>query len=336
METLVQKQTEQETKTVNLRNSLIRNRSIAESVSLLGINPDTPLNPNTPLLIGIGVGGREISQGLPLDVLTMILTAEQLRRDVGLGKCYIVCDDVASLSNVGVKKDFTEKTINRIATSNRDLIQLILEQLDFQNYFSVILGSDLDTYDLSNEIRTKYKTSDYFAIETAQMYSLIGLGGIKVGWFNKRTSIKNKDYILDELPFDNFYKQYCMQEGLSNNASFVYVKSGVNLSSGRNDQVVKESPYACYDSEYRVLLRPDEDAENKLNEIIRNQQIPANRSIKRYFHNLVRQFEDLTGVEIRSKQSTTASRVQLLLDYLFAGRELESLSILSRGFEKNI
>ncbi|MEK6953207.1 MAG: hypothetical protein AABX29_09410 [Nanoarchaeota archaeon] len=343
METLIPKQTEQETKTASLRNSIIRNRCIAESVSLLGINPDTPLNPSTPLLIGIGTGGRELSQGLPLDVLTMILTAEQLRRDVGLGNCYIVCDNEAAIANLGEKTGFTETNINRIAQANRELIKIVLDQLGISDHFSVFLGSDLqqiigdesrDAFiEIKDQIKSKYEVGDYFAIETAQMYSLIGSGGVKIGWFNKRTSLKDKGFILDELPFDSFYMRYCEQEGLRNNASFIYVNAGVNLKPGHNDQVVKESPYACYDPKSRVLLRPDEDAEKKLSDIDKYQNTPAKVSIRKYFHNFVRQFEDVTGLDCRPKGTSTAQRVQLILDYLFAGRELESRSILSRGFE---
>ncbi|OGK31061.1 hypothetical protein A3F29_02190 [Candidatus Roizmanbacteria bacterium RIFCSPHIGHO2_12_FULL_33_9] len=340
------KSTEQQVKMKQLNNSLAKNRCVAERVSFDGINPNTEFRSSTPLLIGIGGGGREISRGLPFDVLTMILTAEQLRRDAGLGTCYIVCADDAAYTNVGVKEGFTDDKVHRVIQAKKELIQLVVDQLGFSDNFSIFLGSNIQSTigtggievfnDITDQIRSDYGVGEYFAIEIAQMYSLVGRGkgAVKIGWFNKRISIRNKRTFMDELSFDAFYKVFCSQQGLPDILSCVYVNAGVNLKPGQNDQVVKEPPYTCYDPETRILLNPAENAERKLNPIVNNQNKPANISIRKYYDNLIRLFEDVTGINSRPKGTTTSQRIQLIIDTLFAGRELEARAIWMHGFQE--
>ncbi|MEK7099354.1 MAG: hypothetical protein AAB916_02460 [Patescibacteria group bacterium] len=101
------------------------------------INPRTDWNARRRLYFGMGGGSQNLTRGLPLDAVGMMLTGEVLRRTMGLTECTILCADVITRTN-----PFPLQDIQRTLEGERDMMQYVIDLLGLEGW-RTILHSDL-------------------------------------------------------------------------------------------------------------------------------------------------------------------------------------------------
>lgn len=285
--------------------AVVTTRSIEEPLSLARLNPFTQFENQPPLLFGMGGGSKALSKGLPIDVLSMVLTAEKLRRDLGLGRCRIICANGITYTNIPNNPDFSKEGIDWVMSAERDLLQLAVERFGIADHWDIFLETDIEeiighdgkeTYDriVKDAEQTPFISGHHYALEMTQMYTLLNqeTGGVKLGWFIRNINKAKPEYIMDEQPFDARYAMFLAYRGLTNTISIPYAHAGVRLHPGRGG-VDKDAPYICYDPRDRILLSPFEDPEQKLIEATKAGGGLQNRTIRDHFGTIIKLFEEI-------------------------------------------
>lgn len=281
--------------------------SIPEAISRARLNPFTQFENQPPLLFGMGGGSRALNKGFPIDILSMILTAEKLRRELGLGRCRVICANEITYTNIPNKPDeFSRESIDRVMTAERDLLQLVVERFGISDHWDIFLESDIEQI-IDRELREEYDRivadadtvpfigGHHYAMEMAQMYALINQekGGVKLGWFMRPLNTVRPEYIMDEQPFDARYTLYLAHQGLTNRVSTPYTHAGVKLYPSEKGLVNKEPPYICYNPSDRILLSPFENPVQKLSAATEACGGLQLREIRRHFGTIISLFEEI-------------------------------------------
>lgn len=280
--------------------------TIPIELSQARVNPFTEFEHHPPLLFGMGGGSKALNKALPIDVLSMVLTAEKLRRELNLGRCRIICANGITYTNIPKNPDFSKEGIDRVLSAERDILQIALERLGIADHWDVFLETDIENiigperkaaYDrmIADADEVPFIGGHYYSIEMAQMWSLLNqeVGGVKLGWFIRNLSKVQAEYIMDEQPFDARYVMFLALQGIRNTTSIPYVKAGVRIFPGTQGQVDKAAPYICYDPKDRVLLSPFEDPEAKLRAATEAGQGLRSRVIRGHFGSIIKLFEEI-------------------------------------------
>lgn len=316
--------------------------SIPIKISLANINPFTQFENHPPILFGMGGGSQRLCQGLPFDVLSMVLTAEKLRRELDLGTINILCANDITHTNIGKHPEFSIESIDRVMSAERDLLRLVIDRFGFGDHFRIFLSTDLEKevgpglkqeYDemVLDAKEVPFVYDQYYAMEIAEMYSLINqsVGGVKLGWFMNNADPKNPKYIMDEQPFDARYALYLASRRLTNKVSIPYARAGVRLYPDSSGHAQKVPPYIDYDPKNRILLSPFEDAVTKMIEASKAGGGTNFKYIRRHFFTINKLFEELVlGHTVRKdrlsekpeKGYTYGKRIQDVLDFIFADK----------------
>lgn len=328
--------------------------SIEGPLSRARLNPFTQFENKPPLLFGMGGGSKAICKGFPIDVLSMVLTAEKLRRELSLGRCRVICANGITYTNIPNNSEFSQEGIDRVLSAERDILQLALERFGIADHWDVFLESDIEkiigregkeVYDhiVEDAEATPFISGHHYALEMAQMYTLLNqeTGGVKLGWFIRNINRAKPEYIMDEQPFDARYTTYLAYRGLTNRISIPYARAGVRLYPGIGG-VNKDAPYICYDPNDRILLSPFEDPVAKLDLATRaggGLQLPY---IKGHFATIARLFEELvlgedllsvpTRVQLpqgkisaREKRMTRLAREQNSTELVYRRKQIDDL-----------
>lgn len=281
--------------------------SVPENISRARLNPFTQFENQPPLLFGMGGGSSGLNKGFPIDILSMVLTAEKLRQEIGLGKCRVICANEITYTNIPKKPDeFSKESIDRVLATERDLLKLVVDKFGIGDHWEIFLESDIEQIigrDLKDEYDRIVADADtvpfigghHYAMEMAQMYTLINQeqGGVKLGWYMRPLNTVRPEYIMDEQPFDARYTLYLAHKGLTNRVSTPYAHAGVKLYPGKKGLVDKEPPYICYDPSNRILLSPFEDPRAKLSEATQAGGGLWFREIKTHYANIVGLFQEI-------------------------------------------
>lgn len=261
--------------------------------------------PPRAVFVGVGVcGSKELSTALPVDVLGLLLPAEDVRRAVSADRLIVLVAD-AHATCVGFSKrrvrpradDVVEK-VTRVGAA------LGLRHLD------VLRASTLhDTHPWRRahalvERRTRGGTSPYFLRQTADVAALQErFGGlVKVGWSLGGARAVHR---RDEVAFDAFFRAH-----IGDHVGFLYGKAGRVLDDRRR----KAAPYVVLDPARRVCLEPDEDVAAKLERAVRTQTSATVHGARRYYRALCSSFARLTG----PLEGTVEERLQSLIGRVFA------------------
>jgi len=317
------------------------------------INPFTAFEKSPPLYFGIGGGSKMPCKGLPFDVLAMILAGEYLRRELKLGKGYILLADRITYTNIGKTTDFTKEAIDKILGGERDLLRIILRKLGIDDFWQVFLQTDLEEI-VGPELKKDYEdfiqnadTFDFvgghhYSIEMADIKTLVGrqqLGGVKLGWFIRKPERCSGGfgYIMDEQPFDARYIYLMAYQNLPNTTSFAYVKSGMRLIG--KGGIEKAPPYICYYPERRLLLSPLERPIEKLAVATKAGGGFRYEWARQFFGGIASLFEKLIlreEIPVSGKQGfreqAKAEKIDFILKYIFDGSEVEAENIWKKTF----
>lgn len=304
---------------INLYKSVIESSKLMEhNLSLLRINPFTEFENEPFLFFCMGGGSKALCKGLPFDVLSMILSAEKIRRTLNIKKCIILLANRITYTNISRNKEFSVDSIDKIMYAEKEILLHVLKKFNIEKNWEVIMQTELDKYINPNLMKeynnivnaadeTDFVGGHHYSIEMADIYSMVGTksGGIKLGWFIRNVDTINGGYIMDEQPFHARYVMLMAKLGIKNKTSLAYVNAGAKLFPGPTGQLEKESPYICYKQSNRLLLSPFEKPIEKLKLATENGGGFQYKYYRQYISGIIDLFERL----ILSKSSNKVNRI---------------------------
>lgn len=236
------------------------------------IHPATSFEDGVPLFFGMGGGSRMPCQGLPLDVLKMVLTGEKLRRELGLTKSIVLGADVITYTNIGRSPGFTREKVDQVIGTEVSILNEVFRRFGFPRW-EAIRQSELEQHFPFEKI-SKWKRNiedadsvpfvggHHYAIEMSDIQLLVA-NGIKLGWWI-RPLTRDTGYIMDEQPFHARFALVMGLLGKPHATTLLYTHAGSRLLLGDDGLLQKEAPYITYTPDRRLLLSPFEDIKKKL------------------------------------------------------------------------
>ena len=267
-------------------------RRFIEQESLVVTKPSLEatgqLNFPASLYFGIGLCSKStLSQGLPIDILSMMFIAERLSSEK-----YLLIADAHARNN-----GFPERAIGKLSYQYQETLQRICENLNLQ--WKIIPASEVGVReDYHAILHSLFHENAYVRKEMAD-----------ICWFESCTSIKLKlGWALSEnkeggeLFFDQAFRQ-----AFPSQMSFIYVEAGRTFNPRR----LREAPYLCHEEEARILLSKGEHAETKLMHARNRFGKEAVHSCEKYLNSLLRLYSKIIGPV---EKGPLEQRIQYVLD----------------------
>lgn len=199
---------------------------------------------------------KEMSAGLPFDILGLIATAEKIRAILGFGKIIQLIADTHAKSNKFVSDD----QVDARAEEFKDKIITATQRLGLSGTYQVVLASEFDSSALYVDIYNSIDPSvahEYVRREWSDMEYLARTENtrLKLSW--KMPIKSGKIHKSDEDFFDKGYVAHFQRaySFISNRASITFDPARLNVC-----------PYTSATGEKRILIQHNEDAEVKLQE----------------------------------------------------------------------
>lgn len=210
------------------------------------------------------------SNGVPFDVLGFIAAAEKTRRLFGFGNViHYIGDNHAKSCGFNQEGFSSQDELDHEARQQKILYEKIAEKLGIKKTYKVVLASDFQG--TSEFLQIKREVFDAIGLEDETEYTKLEVADIEYLRKYQDVRIKfswvmheEKDAKRDECSYDLLYKNLFGTE----NMSFLYARSGVNLSKRKTSYTTSEIdavPYSYPQSDTRITLRPaDKFAEEKI------------------------------------------------------------------------
>jgi hypothetical protein len=206
-----------------------------------------PHRPQGSLYFGIGLVASDntLSEHLPFDILSMLFTAEHLRREHITDHNYILIADSHAIAS-GADKD----EIHKIAIQRESELTSILSGLQFTDWTILRASTLASTEEYNNILATIPLKNPYERQELADIayFATKHDVGIKLGW-----AVHNGK--RDETAFDTLFSSLV---GLP--LHFIYTIPGKTC----DPQKPRSPPYICTDPRARILLDQAENVHEKL------------------------------------------------------------------------
>ncbi len=255
--------------------------------SLTGISQIPEVN---ALYFGVGLcnGVPMLSTGLPVDVLSMILSGEQLDAPK-----HILVADTHAITN-----GFDTQSVDRLAGQYQETLQRAVENLGFSGW-EVTRASEVDqTTTYQDLLRTIEASHDYIRRELADMrwFNQEHDVNLKVGW--ALNGSKNSD----ETSFDQEF-----QRQFDDHLGFIYVMPGRTFDPKR----LRSAPYFCTNPEERILLQAGENVANKIASAQEQFGQQATRPYEKFLSQVIRLYDKTVE---RTERGLIAGRLQQVID----------------------
>ena len=262
---------------------------IETAPSLNGVK-DLILPTSTYFGVGLCNGSEhpQLSIGLPIDVLSMILLSELLGQ-----RKYILIADTHAKTN-----GFSDEDVAETALKQMNILTHLIDNLGLNNW-EMMLASDIDTSPSYTAIFNSFEEHNlYFKREITDMMWFFREKDVhlKVGW------ALNGSRNTDEVSFDRKFKDV-----FGATISFIYTISGRTF----NPKKIRASPYFCESSETRILLNSDENVQAKIDYALDTFGEDAVNCYKNLLKGIVRLYE--TVVELIGKMPIE-QKVQYVLN----------------------
>jgi hypothetical protein len=247
-------------------------------------------SPPAPLYFGIGLcnGGANprLTQGMPIDVLMLILTAEY----VGTQKFILVADLHAETNG------FDKNEIDGLAKQQQETLLRAIQNLGFENW-DIIIASAIDNCAEYKAILNSFQDSNnYFQRELSDIewFKQEKRVNLKLGWALKGSK-------TDEVAFDNRYT-----EVFGNGMSFMYTVPGRTFDPKKP----RTAPYFCMDQETRIMLRRDECVIEKFRDASRYSTTDTINGYKNLLSGMMRMYNKV----VEPTSGPLEERVQYVID----------------------
>ncbi len=256
------------------------NDRLSQCLSLLTYNENyikTPKDDQINIFLGIGLWSVKdgLSEGLPVDVMQMLLSATLMRLKIkeanpekSSGVVILIADSMAIREGAGSEK------VAQIVQIYKRSLEPLLELLKIREWSEIILSSDLEKcmeFQKALESVEKSKLAEQIKIEDEVHYAYISTQtaithymekyrkvGIKVGWICAESSkqlngsVSPKDLKQwDELKFDRWCYAICQNSA----TQYLYAKAGLKQSGHiRSISVIEGCPYTAYTKDQRYVV----------------------------------------------------------------------------------
>ncbi|MBS3121332.1 hypothetical protein J4434_00425 [Candidatus Woesearchaeota archaeon] len=272
-----------------LERLIVQDPLIETAPSLNGVK-DLILPTSTYFGVGLCNGSEhpQLSIGLPIDVLSMILLSELLGQ-----RKYILIADTHAKTN-----GFSDEDVAETALKQMNILTHLIDNLGLNNW-EMMLASDIDTSPSYTAIFNSFEEHNlYFKREITDMMWFFREKDVhlKVGW------ALNGSRNTDEVSFDRKFKDV-----FGATISFIYTISGRTF----NPKKIRASPYFCESSETRILLNSDENVQAKIDYALDTFGEDAVNCYKNLLKGIVRLYE--TVVELIGKMPIE-QKVQYVLN----------------------
>ncbi|MDO8642945.1 MAG: hypothetical protein Q7R76_05200 [Candidatus Woesearchaeota archaeon] len=242
------------------------------------------------LYFGVGLcnGVPLLSAGLPIDILSMVLSGEQL--DVPK---HILVADTHAISN-----GFDAHSVDELAGRYQETLQRAIENMGFSGWH-IARASEIDQAPTYRDIlRTIEAPHDYMRRELTDMrwFNQEQQVNLKVGW--ALNGSKNSD----ERSFDKEF-----QRRFDDLIGFIYVTPGRTFDPKR----LRAAPYFCTNLGERVMLQPDENAANKIASAHEQFGEQATQPYEKFLNQVIRLYDKTVE---KTERGPLASRLQQVLD----------------------
>lgn len=263
--------------------------TLSQGLSLVTYNGDNitiPRDNQLNIFMGIGLWSARdgLSEGLPIDVMQMLLSATMMRSQIleaHRGKSSKIIVIVADSMAVREGAD-KEKALQLVQIYKKSLGPL-LDLLNIKDSSEIILSSELESYSQYQEVLESIENSrivKQLKVEDEAHYAYVrtqaaitrymnthGHVGIKVGWMRADSSghLKERGSAQslkqwDELKFDRWCEEICEDSTMQ----YVYTKAGLKQSEkGRSVSVSEGCPYTAYSKDQRYIVRTEDQRDIK-------------------------------------------------------------------------
>lgn len=264
---------------------VVKNEALIEAEpSLTFLNPNIDDLKSGSIYYGTGLTTpREISVGLPFDVLGMILIAEKLRRVGGFQNIYHHIADTHAKTNEWIDP----KAVDQRAITVIETLTTVKTNLSLDSFFP-ILSSSFDTSDEYRAIYDSFTSSaehEYVKLEMADMEWYRRLHGVnlKLGWI---IQAKETELGFDERRFDREFLRF-----MGPVMSFIYTKPGRTFDLNRP----KASPYIKVREENRLLLDGDVNVHAVIEDAVAKSGDNHLGGARKHLESIARLYEGLYG-----------------------------------------
>jgi hypothetical protein len=251
-----------------------------------------PLCSSSASWFGVGLSGRWPSQGVPVDILQMVLAQEIVRRSLHLERSYALMAD-ANACAAGHPPDaitFARARLEQTLVAIAQQFRFPLEVLP-----ATALASPQQERSLCERVCAP---NPYVALQVAQMQLMRRAGaGVKIGW-------AVRGFCNDERCFDDLHDRT-----FPTRLAYVYTRGGRSLSALRP----RCSPYVCESRADRLLLEPGERIAAKLDRFGHDRRHPLVRGYRRLLAHLARAHRELVGP---NQPWAPEERIQSIVDQL--------------------
>lgn len=238
-----------------------------------------PKDPQLNLFMGIGLWSLKdgLSEGLPVDVMHMLLPAAIVRSQImeaNRGKpskiLLLIADSMA------VREGADKEKVSRLVEVYKKGLEPLLDLLNLKESTDITLSSVIESSRHYQDILTSLENSPILArlkIEDAPHYAYVlvqtamtrymnthGQAGVKVGWICAESSRQLKGRASagslkrwDELKFDRWHDEICRDSTLQ----YLYAKAGLKQpGTSKSINVTEGPPYTAYPKDRRYLVQP--------------------------------------------------------------------------------
>jgi hypothetical protein len=238
-----------------------------------GLAPDA-LRESSACWFGVGLSGRCLSQGVPVDILQMVLAQEVVRRSLDLRRSLVLIADINAravghpVAEIAAARERLERTLMAVARQFRFPLEVLP---------ATALAKPMQERALCKRVRAP---NQYVALQVAQMQIMRLAGaGVKIGW-------AVRGFQNDERSFDDLHDR-----SFPSRLAYVYTRGGRSLSASRP----RCSPYICENRADRLLLEPGERIAAKLDRFGRDRRHPLVRGYRHLLAHLARAHRQLVG-----------------------------------------
>lgn len=269
--------------------SINTSKTLSQGLSLLTYNGNsiiTPKKNQLNIFMGIGLWSVRdgLSEGLPIDVMQMLLSATIMRSqimDANRGKSSKIIILIAD--SMAIREGADKEKASQLVQVYKKSLEPLLELLSIKGSSEIILSSELESCSQYQEVLEliensrivkQLKVEDevhyaYVRTQTAITHYMnkYGHAGIKVGWIctesskqlNGRVSAQSLKQ-WDELKFDRWCKEICEDSTMQ----YLYAKAGLKQSGKEKNVSVSEGcPYTAYSKDQRYIVRTQDKKDIK-------------------------------------------------------------------------
>jgi hypothetical protein len=251
---------------------------IDTQLSREGLRVADPDRPPRMVYLGLGLCARdELSRGIPLDLLGLLLPAEEIRQAAGADELLVLIADRHALEN-----GFSAAAVETRAAALEDALRRIRQRCGLRA-MSIVRASEIHGERAYREAlasvrrRAGDRHHEYALRQLADAIYLEQRHGglLKVGWALRGAEPARR---RDEVAFD-----LALREVYGERVSFVYCKPGRSLA----DDCPRVPPYVVTRPEARLCIDREEDATTKLEQAYRRASADTVDGYRRHLRALV-------------------------------------------------